>query len=104
MSCIEFLTKRIRASDFFSVSWFTVRRMADLWLGYGRATSLVATVCAAIALPTVCLALLGRWLDRRFLLSWPAFTLIGLALALAIVTILVVYIARRAKGNLFSSS
>jgi len=58
-----------------------------------QALSLVWDIIIIIAVPTILLALGGRWLDRR-LHSSPWFTLLGLLIALAIVYLLV---SRKAK-------
>jgi len=58
-----------------------------------QALNVVWDVILIIAVPTILLALGGRWLDRHFNSS-PWFTLFGLVIALAIVYVLV---SRKAK-------
>jgi len=61
-----------------------------------KALGFVYDVLFAIAIPTVLLALAGRWLDTRWHVA-PLFSLIGLALALAVVIVLMMRKTKQLK-------
>lgn len=56
-------------------------------------------ILLAVAVPAIVFALGGRWLDGRFG-TFPAFTLIGLALALAVTATIVSHRATRLAERL----
>ena len=58
-----------------------------------QALGFVWDVFFAVAVPTVIFALIGRWLDLRWHVT-PLFSIIGLVLALAVITLLM---ARKIK-------
>lgn len=62
-----------------------------------QALGFVWEIFFTVAVPTIVFALAGRWLDTRWHVT-PLFSIIGLALALAIIYILVKRQARRFYG------
>lgn len=64
-----------------------------------EAMGIVWDLLFAIAIPTTLLALLGRWLDRRYNTS-PLFLAIGLLLALAAAGLVVVRKGKRIADRL----
>ena len=62
-----------------------------------QALGFVWDIFFAVAVPTVVFALAGRWLDMRWHVA-PLFSILGLALALAIIYVLVKRKARRFYG------
>ena len=64
-----------------------------------QAVGFVWDLLASIAVPTILLALLGRWLDNRWHTT-PWLTVVGLVVAIVIAGLMVYRLAERGKNLL----
>lgn len=78
---------------------FMDKKSADGALSQLKALGLVWDLLLAIAIPTIGLALLGRYLDQRWHTA-PAFILIGLVVALVLTVVLVKRKAQQIQNDL----